>query len=67
MSLTEQLHSAIKTSGATLYRISKDSGVLNAVLHRFATGQRQIKLDQADKLAAYFGMRLTRPRRVSPK
>ena len=66
MSLTAQLRSAIETSGASLYRIAKDSGVPQSVVHRFATGQRQIKLDAADKLAAYFGMRLTKPKRVSP-
>jgi hypothetical protein len=67
MSLTKQLRDAIETSGATLYRISKDSGVSHAVLYRFAAGERQIKLDSADKLADYFGMKLTRPKRVSPK
>jgi ribosome-binding protein aMBF1 (putative translation factor) len=67
MSLTTQLRTAIKTSGASLYRIAKDSGLPYAVVHRFATGERQIKLDGADKLAAYFEMRLTTPKRVSPK
>jgi plasmid maintenance system antidote protein VapI len=66
MDLTDQLRDAIETSGATLYRIAKDSGVPYVVLHRFASGERQIKLDTAAKLAAYFGMRLTKPRRVSP-
>ena len=67
MSLTAQLRSAIKNSGVSLYRIAKDSGVSYTVLHRFATGGRQIKADAADKLADYFGMKLTKPRRVSPK
>jgi hypothetical protein len=67
MSLTTQLRIAIETSGVTLYRIAKDSGVPYAVLHRFAVGERQIKMDAADKLADYFGMRLTRPKRVSQK
>jgi hypothetical protein len=67
MSLTAQLLAAIENSGASLYRISKDSGVPYVVLHRFAHRERQIKLDTADKLATYFGMRLTAPKRVSPK
>jgi plasmid maintenance system antidote protein VapI len=67
MSLTAQLRKAIKTSGVSLYRIAKDSGIPWAVVQRFATGERQIKLDTADKLADYFGMRLTAPKRVSPK
>ena len=66
MSLTNQLLAAIKNSGVTLYRIAKDSGVPYVVLHRFARGERQIKLETADKLADYFGMRLTEPKRVSP-
>ena len=65
MSLTEQLRDAIESSGLTLYRIAKDAGIPYAVLHRFATSERQVRLDQADKLAAYFSMRLTRP--VKPK
>ena len=64
MSLTAQLRSTIKNSGATIYRIAKDSGTPYAVVHRFARGRRQIKLDQADKLAAYFRMKLTKPKRV---
>ena len=67
MSLTAQLRNAIKNSGASLYRIAKDSGVPHPVVHRFAHGERKSSWTQADKLAEYFGMRLTRPRRVSPK
>ena len=67
MSITAQLRSAIKTSRATLYRVAKDSGVPYAVVYRFTTEQRQIKLDAADKLAAYFGMRLTKPKRGDRK
>jgi transcriptional regulator with XRE-family HTH domain len=66
MSLTGELRDAIESSGVTLYRIAKDSGVSYAVLHRFANGERQIKLDSADKLADYFGMRLMKPKRSRP-
>jgi len=67
MSLTKQLRKAIKTSGVTLYRVSKDSGVPYAVVYRFANEERQIRIEMADKLAAYFGMKLTEPKRVSSK
>ncbi len=66
MTLTDQLIDAIEGSGATLYRVAKDSGVPCAVLQRFVIRERGITLKTADKLAAYFGMRLTKPRRVSP-
>jgi len=62
MSLSKQLRKAIETSGLSLYRISKDAGIGYATLFRFASGQRLIKVDVADKLADYFGMRLTRPK-----
>jgi plasmid maintenance system antidote protein VapI len=67
MSLTTQLRSAIKNSGVSLYRVAKDSGVSYAVVQRFVNGERQIKMDAADKLADYLGMRLTRAKRVGPK
>ena len=67
MSLTKQLRNAIKTSGVTLYRVAKDSGVPYAVVHRFVNEERQIRLEMADKLAKYFGMKLTEPKRVSSK
>jgi plasmid maintenance system antidote protein VapI len=63
MTLQDQLRQAIEDSGLTLYRIAKDSGVVYQVLHRFASGERDLTLETASKLADYFGMRLTRPRR----
>jgi ribosome-binding protein aMBF1 (putative translation factor) len=67
MSLSKQLRNAIKTSGVSLYRIAKDADIPYSVVHRFANEERQIKLDVADKLAKYFGMKLTEPKRVSSK
>jgi ribosome-binding protein aMBF1 (putative translation factor) len=63
MSLTTELQKAIETSGLSLYRIAKDSGISYSVLHRFANNERQVKLDAGDKLAEYFGMRLTKPQK----
>ena len=67
MSLTIQLRNAIETSGLSLYRIAKDAEISYAVIHRFANGKRQIKIEAADRLADYFGMKLTRPKQVSSK
>ncbi len=61
MSLTKQLRAAIRQSGLTIYRIAKDSGIPQPTVQRFAAGKRDMYLETADKLAAYFGMRLTRP------
>ena len=65
MSLTSQLRKAINDSGASLYRIAKDSRIPYAAVHRFANGERGLTLETADKLAEFFQMRLTRP--VRPK
>jgi plasmid maintenance system antidote protein VapI len=45
-------------------RIAEGSGIAYRVLHRFASGKRDLTLETATKLADYFGMRLTRPRRL---
>lgn len=64
MSLADQLREAVKESGLSVYRIAKDSGVSQAVLQRFIAGDREnIRLDTADKLASYFSMRFTAPRK----
>ena len=63
MALQDQLRQAIQDSGLTLYRIAKGSGIAYQVLHRFARAERDLTLETATKLADYFGMRLTRPRR----
>lgn len=63
MTLQDQLRQAIQDSGLTLYRVAKDSGVADQVLRRFASGERDLTLETASKLAEYFGMRLTRAKR----
>ena len=66
VSLADQLRQAINESGLTQYRIAKESGVQQTILSRFATGERNVQLDTADKLAAYFGMSLNPPQKPSP-
>ena len=63
VSFGNQLRDAIKGSGLTMYRIAKESGVQQTILSRFATGERNVQLDTAEKLAAYFGMSLTPPKK----
>ena len=63
MALQDQLREAIEDSGLTLYRIAKGSGIAYQVLHRFARGERDLTLETASRLAEYFGMRMTRPKR----
>jgi len=67
MALQDQLRQAVEDSGLTLYRIAKDSGIAYQVLHRFARGERDLTLETASRLADYFEMRLTRPKRPKKK
>jgi hypothetical protein len=57
--LTDALRAAIVQSGLTIYRIGKATGVDTANLGRFVRGELSIRLDKADRLAAYLGLRLT--------
>ena len=66
--LTDVLRAAIQRSGLTYYRIAKATGIDEANLARFARGELSIRLDKADRLAAYLGLRLTPdPEAVPPE
>ncbi|MGE0757855.1 MAG: helix-turn-helix domain-containing protein [Pirellulaceae bacterium] len=57
MSLTEVLRKALADTDP-LYPIAKATGVSYSVLYRFSTGERDITLRTADKLAAHFQLEL---------
>jgi transcriptional regulator with XRE-family HTH domain len=57
--MTETMKTAIKESGLTRYRIATDTGLGESALMRFMRGQTSLRLDRADVLAAYLGLRLT--------
>ena len=51
-------------------RIANETGVQRASLSRFVRGKNSLRLDVADKLAAYFGLKLTpteKPTKKKPK
>jgi hypothetical protein len=56
--LTDVLKDAIEQSGLTCYRIGKDNGIHETNLRRFLRGELSIRLDKADSLAVYLGLRL---------
>ncbi len=56
--LTDVLKAAIDRSGLTVYRIAKGTGLPDTTVLRFARGEMSVRLDKADKLAAYLGLRL---------
>jgi plasmid maintenance system antidote protein VapI len=57
--MTEQLKKAIADSGLSVYKLAKESGVPQPVLHRFMAGEQGISLATADKLAKYLKLRLS--------
>ena len=60
--LADSLRDAVLTSGLTHYRIGKDIGIGADQVDRFMDG-RDIRLSTAEKLAAYFQMRFTKPKK----
>jgi hypothetical protein len=57
-SMTDVLRQAIHSSGLSLYRISLGTGLSPQSLWRFECADTSLRLDKADRLAAYLGLRL---------
>jgi len=56
--LTDPLRNAIIESQTPLLVLAKATGIARASLIRFRRGETSLRLDVADRLATYFGMRL---------
>jgi transcriptional regulator with XRE-family HTH domain len=52
--LTDPLRQAIVDSGLPLLRLASETGIARASLIRFTRGETSLRLDVADRLAAYF-------------
>lgn len=61
--MTETLKRAIAQSDLPLQRIEKATGVKRGSIMRFTAGKQSLRLDMADKLAAYFGIECRQRRR----
>jgi hypothetical protein len=57
--IIDELKRAIRDSGDTIYAVAKGSGVAFPVVSRFMHGERDIRLETADRLCAHLGLRLT--------
>lgn len=57
-SLSAALKDAIQKSNRSVYQIAKDAGVSPIVVSRFLSGERDIRMATADKLADVLGLRL---------
>lgn len=60
--MTDVLKRAIQDSGLTLYRISRDTGIIDSSLLRFTSDETSLRLDKADLLAEYLGLELVKKR-----
>lgn len=57
-SLSGTLKQAIRDSGKSEYQIAKEAGVSQIVISRFLSGERDIRMATADKLAGALGLKL---------
>jgi len=57
-SLSSALQEAIKGSGQSVYQIAKAAGVSQIVVSRFLSGERDIRMETADRLAAVLGLKV---------
>jgi plasmid maintenance system antidote protein VapI len=57
--ISDGLRQAIARSGVPYLRLERATGVARASIKRFVNGERSLRLDVADKLAAYFWLALT--------
>jgi plasmid maintenance system antidote protein VapI len=60
--ISDLLRRSIAGSGIPYKALERDTGVTRASIMRFVRGSQSLRLDMADRLAAYFGLEL-RPKR----
>ena len=60
MSLSDAIKAEIERQGLTAYRVAKMAGIKPDVVSRFLSGERDILLATADKIAAALGLVMTR-------
>lgn len=61
--LTEALRDAISESELSFKALEGETGVLRQSLMKFAAGESSLRLDMADKLAEYFGLKISKGER----
>jgi plasmid maintenance system antidote protein VapI len=59
-SMSDVLRAAIRDSCMSHNQLARETGVQRLSIARFVKGERSLRLDLADKLAAYFGLALRR-------
>lgn len=56
--IPQAIKTAIRKSGKTVYRVAQESGVAHPIILRFLSGERDIRLETAEKLAQSLGLEL---------
>lgn len=58
--LSQALRDALRASDKSMYQIAQDAGVSQIVVSRFLSGQRDIRMATADKLAEALGLEIAK-------
>lgn len=68
-SVTEALRECLIQTGWTYQRMADETGLNKAALLRFVQSRQSLRLDKADELVAFFGLRVSnaKPRRPVKK
>lgn len=59
--ISEALRDAIASTDKSFKAMERETGVSRQSLMKFAAGEQSLRLDAADKLAAYFRLQIGRP------
>ena len=58
--MTEAIRKAIAESDLSFKSLERETGVLRQSLMKFAAGEQTLRLDAADKMAEFFGIKISR-------
>ena len=56
--MSEALKNAVTATGESVTTVARGAGIPQPVLYRFMTGERDLRLQSAEKLAAFLGLEL---------
>ncbi|MEX0718433.1 MAG: helix-turn-helix transcriptional regulator [Planctomycetaceae bacterium] len=66
LKLSDEIRQAMEGCGLTRYRISAETGIDNATLSRFASGERGLPMKTLDTLAEFLDLHITTGKRSRP-
>ena len=61
--ITEALKQSIANTNVSLREIERKTGVKHQSIMKFIRGEQSLRLDLADRLAAYFGLKVVKKKR----